>query len=418
MNDADRRHPRIARWVGLATLAILVFGFGCWSTLVLAFAGPGSDLVRGALVVGFGLASAGALVALFIRRWRWPGLGLFAALCLAVAVLWSGIAPTNDRDWQPEVAVLPFATIVGDEVTVHNIRNFDYRSETDYTVNYYDKRFDLRQLQTVDIVTSYWMGPAIAHVFLSFGFAGDDYLAISIEVRKPKGREYSTLGGLFRQYELIYVAADERDVIRLRTNYRRNPPEEVYIYRTRASSELGRRLFGEYMERINALRTHPEFYNTLTTNCTTAIWMNDRVNPERVPLNWKVVASGYVPEYLYEEGRLEDMGLSFPDLQRRAHVNARAMAADSARDFSQRIRDAGLATRGSASLQGVMQSYTQIKFPPISNLAFGGRRSRWRITAGGLSRGGIPRPTPRGLCATSGRRSSKRGARCPACTTA
>ena len=143
---------------------------------------------------------------------------------------------------------------------------------------------------------------------------------------------------MFRQYELIYVAADERDVVRLRTNYRRSPPEQVYLYRTKASNDVARRLFTEYMERLNALRTHPEFYNTLTTNCTTVIWTNDRVNPERVPLNWKIIASGYVPEYLYDEGRLEDMALSFVELQRHAHINARAMAADSAPDFSQRIR--------------------------------------------------------------------------------
>jgi len=323
-------------------LAVLVLGFGCWGTLLLAFAAPESGIERDALVLGFAVASAAALIALFIGRWRWPTLGVFAVLSLAVAVLWSRIAPTNDRDWQSDVAVLPYATVVNDEVTVHNIRNFDYRSETEYTIDYYDKRFNLRQLQTVDFVTSYWMGPAIAHVFLSFGFAGDDYLAISIEVRKPKGTQYSTLGGLFRQYELIYVVADERDVIRLRTNYRQNPPEDVYLYRTRSSNAIARRLFLEYMERINALRTHPEFYNTLTTNCTTAIWMNDRVNPERVPLSWKVVASGYVPEYLYEQGRLADMGLPFAELQRRAYINARASAADSAPDFSRRIRDAGM----------------------------------------------------------------------------
>jgi len=333
-----RRLLRVARWIGLAALATVVLGFGSWGTLLLAFAGPGAHAVHDALVLVFGLVSAAALVALFICRWRWPMLGLFATLCLAVAVVWSEIAPSNDREWRPEVAVLPYATLVGDQVTVHNIRNFDYRSETDYTVAYYDKTFDLRQLQTVDIVTSYWMGPAIAHVFLSFGFAGNNYLAMSIEVRKPKGQDYSTLAGLFRQYELIYVVADERDVIRLRTNYRRSPPEDVYVYRTRASNESGRRLFVEYLERINALKTQPQFYNTLTTNCTTVIWMNDRVNPARLPLNWKIVVSGYVPEYLYEQGRLEDMGLSFPDLQRHAHVNVRAMAADAASDFSQRIR--------------------------------------------------------------------------------
>jgi hypothetical protein len=182
------------------------------------------------------------------------------------------------------------------------------------------------------------MGPAIAHTFLSFEFAGGEHLAVSIETRKEQGEGYSTLKGFFRQYELFYVVSDERDVIRLRTNYRRDPPEDVYIYRVTGENESGRRLFMEYMNRINALRTKPEFYNTLTTNCTTNIWTNSHVNPGRVPLSWKILASGYVPEYLYEQGRLETRGLSFAELQRRAHVNARAKAANSAADFSRRIR--------------------------------------------------------------------------------
>ena len=123
-----------------------------------------------------------------------------------------------------------------------------------------------------------------------------------IEVRKPKGEGYSTLKGFFRQYELVYPVADERDVIRLRTNYRRDPPEDVYIYRAKASIEVRRRLFLEYMHRMSALRTQPEFYNTLTTNCTTNIWTNNHVNAGRVPLSWKILASGYVPQYLYEQG--------------------------------------------------------------------------------------------------------------------
>ena len=169
-----------------------------------------------------------------MRRWRWRAIGAFGVLCAGLAILWSSIEPTNERDWQPEVAVLPYATMEGDRVTVHNIRNFSYRSETDFTPAYYDKSFDLRELRSLDLVTSYWTGPAIAHVFVSFGFTGDEYLAISIEVRKPKGEGYSTLKGFFRQYELVYIVADERDLIRLRTNYRHDPPEDVYIYRVKA----------------------------------------------------------------------------------------------------------------------------------------------------------------------------------------
>ena len=329
---------RIVKGTALAALALLVVGIGIWGALLLEYAGPRNDPIRTVLVVGFALCAVGTIVALFVRRWRWRAIGAYALLCAALLVLWSSIEPTNERDWQPEVAVLPYATISGDRVTVHNIRNFDYRSETDFTPSYYDRTFDLRELQSVDIVTAYWTGPAIAHVFVSFGFTGDDHLAVSIEVRKPKGEGYSTLKGFFRQYELFYVVADERDVIRLRTNYRRDPPEDVYIYRATGEIESGRRLFMEYMNRINALRTKPEFYNTLTTNCTTTIWTNTHVNPGRVPLSWKILASGYVPEYLYEQGRLETRGLSFAELQRRAHVNDRARAADSAADFSRRIR--------------------------------------------------------------------------------
>ena len=329
---------RIANGAGLGVLGLFLLALGSWGTLLIAYAGLRNEIIRGALILGFCVAIIGAVMALFVPRWRRLGMGVLAALWGGLIVLWTSLEPTNDRDWHTEVALLPYATISADQVTVHNIRNFDYRSEDDYTVGYYDKTFDLRRLQSVDIVTSYWMGPAIAHVFVSFGFEDDSYLAISIEVRKPKGEVYSTLKGFFRQYELIYVAADERDVIRLRTNYRRNPPEQVYIYRTKASNEAGRRLFMEYMNRLNALRTKPEFYNTLTTNCTTVIWMNDHVNPSRVPLNWKIVVSGYAPEYLYQEGRLEDMGLSFAELQRRDYVNDRARAADSAANFSTRIR--------------------------------------------------------------------------------
>ena len=332
---------RFVKGVGLTALALLIAAIGVWGALLLEYAGPRSDRLRNALVIGFALAAAASLIAIFFRRWRWPAIGVYAVLCSGLAVLWSSLAPTNDRDWQTGLAVLAHATIDGDKVTIDNIRNFDYRSETDYTPAYYDKTFDLRELRSLDIVTSYWAGPAIAHFFVSFGFAGDDYLAISIEVRKPKGEGYSTLKGFFRQYELIYIVADERDVIRLRTNYRRDPPEDVYVYRIRGSTQAQRRLFLEYMDSLNALRTQPEFYNTVTTNCTTSIWTMIHANAGSTPWTWKILVNGYAPEYLYEQGRLEAMGLSFPELHERAHVNARAQAADKAADFSRRIRAGG-----------------------------------------------------------------------------
>ncbi len=301
--------------------------------------GPGGDKGRLVLAAAYGAAGLAAVVALLFRRGMRLALPVFAVALVAIGVWWSSIRPSNERDWQPEVARLAYATIDGDLVTVHNIRNFDYRTETDFTPAYYDRTYDLKKLDSGDLIAVYWMGPAIAHLFLSFGF-GDDHLAISIEARKEKGEGYSSAKGFFRQYELYYVVADERDVVRVRTNYRKDPPEDVYVYALRVPRENMRRVFLEYMRKLNGLREHPEFYNTLTTNCTTAILMNTRVNPESLPFSWKVLLSGYTPQYAYEKGRL-DRSLSFEELQRRSLVNAAGQAADQALDFSRRIR-AGL----------------------------------------------------------------------------
>lgn len=332
------RRATFRRVLAMLLIGLLTAAAGGWGTLALVFAGPAPFGLRYGLAGAFALATLATLVALGFHRWRRRALGGYLLLFAGLLVWWQSLEPSNRRDWQEDVAVLPYATIDGDQVTVHNIRNFAYRSETDYTPGYYDKRFDLRQLEGVDLVASYWMGPAIAHVFLSFAFAGGDHLAVSIETRKEKGESYSNLRGLFRQYELYYVVADERDVIRVRTNYRRNPPEEVYLYRIRAPIENGRRLFLEYLREINALHARPQFYNALTSNCTTSIWMNSRVNPDHLPLDWRLLVSGYVPQFLYQHGRLDDHGLPFAELRRRAHINGRAQAADGAEDFSRRIR--------------------------------------------------------------------------------
>jgi hypothetical protein len=322
----------------MTVLGLVIALTGVGGILALTFSGPDGGMARGSLAATFGVVTFMAIIGLTLRRWRSRALAAYFALFALLMLWWRGIEPSNERDWQPDVAVRPYADIEDDVVTVHNIRNFDYRSETDYTPAYYDRRFDLRKLEGADLVAVYWMGPAIAHIFVSFAFAGGDHLAVSIETRKEKGESYSTLKGFFRQYELYYVVADERDVIRLRTNYRNDPPEDVYIYRLQSPLENVRRVFLEYMSKINVLQTHPEFYNTLTTNCTTGIWLHTLVNPEHLPFSWKILASGYVPEYAYEAGRL-DTSFPFSELKRRAHINARAKAADGAADFSRLIRE-------------------------------------------------------------------------------
>jgi hypothetical protein len=341
--EASSAHPasalvrRAARAAGLLLIGLLMLGVTGWGVLALHYWDHANPTLRNALAAAWALAALALIVGFALRRWRWRSLATFTALFALLLAAWSAIAPSNDREWEPENAVLAYADIDGDRITLHNVRNFDYRTETDFTPAYYDRTFDLRQLDAVDMFTVYWMGPAIAHVFLSFGFTDGAHVAFSIETRREKGQAYSSLAGFFRQYTLYYAVGDERDIVRVRTDYRHDPPEQVYLYRLRGSEAAGKRLFLEYLRQINSLKQHAEWYNTLTSNCTNSIWFLARLNPAHVPYSWKVLVSGYLPEYLYEQGRL-DTSVPFEELQRRAYINPLAQAADQAADFSQRIR--------------------------------------------------------------------------------
>jgi len=245
--------------------------------------------------------------------------------------------PSNDREWQPLHAKLPRADFQGNYVTIYNIRNTEYRSEEDFTVRYYDKTFDLEKLKTVDfIVVPFPDNPAIAHTMLSFGFDDEDYLAVSVETRKEKHETYSALAGFFNQYEIIYVVGDERDLIQLRTHQWMN---DVYIYRTIATPEQARRLFIDVMERVNGLHDHPEFYNTLTNNCTTNIRRHvNHVFGEKIPRDYRVLLTGYSDRLAYELGLLESAG-TFEQTRSRARVNPAAYLYGDRADFSKKIRE-------------------------------------------------------------------------------
>ena len=316
--------------VVLRIAAVLAIG---WSMLALYYA---SGVTPGEARIVLALAPAVVVVVVAWRLGTFPALLVSAALFAGVLAWFLAIEPLNDRDWQPDVAKLPYATFAGSQVTVHNIRDFEYRKEFDYTPRYYDRTVDLNDIRTVDIVSVYWASDLIAHLFLSFGFEGGERIAISIETRKEKSEAYSTLAGFFRQYELVYVVASERDLIGLRTNYR-EPREDVYVYRTRATPLGARRLFLDYMKSINDLLERPEFYNTLTSNCTTVLAMHTQANPRPMPTSWKILASGLFAEYAYELGYLDD-SIPFSELRQRAYVNPRANEAGDADDFSQRIR--------------------------------------------------------------------------------
>jgi len=325
------------KFLKILLLVLTLIGTAAWAVLAIYFGDSQSSTLQTGVAATVGLFGLVTLVSLGFANWRKRLLIVYAVLFVAILNWWFAISPSNERQWQPDLAKLPYATFDGDLVTVHDIRNFDYRSEFDYTPAYYSKTFDINKLDGIDLFAVYWMGPAIAHTIASFSFGDKDHLAVSIEARKELNEGYSTIKGFFRQYELTYIVADERDVIRLRTNYRKDPVEDVYLYRLKAPQENARRLFLEYIEQINELHDKPAFYNTLLDNCTTAIWLNTRVNQDHLPFSWKILLSGYVPEYLYQSGRLNTQ-LPFEQLQQQAHINSVAHSVDQSPDFSQLIR--------------------------------------------------------------------------------
>ena len=280
-----------------------------------------------AAVYGLGMLAAW----IFVRR-PWKMVVTVAGFAV-VLLWWLSLQPSNHRDWQRDLAVLPYADIHGDQITIHDIRNCTYRTETDFDVQHYDHTYDLAALRTVDLYLVTWGSPDIAHTMVSFGFTNGDYVCFSIETRKEKGESYSAVKGLFRQFELTYIIADERDVVRLRTNYRQG--EEVCLYRLQVTPAQARKFFLDYVHRANELHDHAEWYNALTDNCTIAI-RTQRAAADRAPWNWRMLLNGHLDELLYERGTIVT-NLPFAELKKLSNINARAKAADPA-DFSQQIR--------------------------------------------------------------------------------
>lgn len=301
-----------------------------WAALAILFSNlPG--MLRPWIAAIF---ACGSLVVLIGRYGDSRGrMGILAA-CAVVLVWWLCMSPSNSRNWQPDVVLLPWADIQGTRVTIHNIRNCDYRSETDYTVRHYDRTFDLAGLKSVDLSLVYWGSPYIAHTMLSFGFEDGGTVCFSAETRKQIGEAYSTIKGFFRQYELTYVVADERDLIGLRTNYR---GEQVYLYRLDYSAELVRKIFLAYLRKVNSLKARPEWYNALTGNCMTSFHINTAPYNPDARLDWRLIVNGFMDEMLYERKAI-DTSLPFPELKKRSLINGRVKGLDKSPDFSQLIR--------------------------------------------------------------------------------
>jgi Domain of unknown function (DUF4105) len=264
-----------------------------------------------------------------------------AALLLAGgAALWVPVRPSNARDWTPDNARLARATVRGDSLFVSNVRHARYASEADFTVAWEERAYDLRELESawfvVEPFEERWEGPA--HTLVSFGFRGGEYLAVSVEIRKEEGERYSMLKGVMKRFELVYVVADERDVVKLRSNHRR---DDVYVYPVRAPREKVRAMLVDMMARVEELAEEPEFYNTFTNNCTSNLVRHvNRVTPRRVPpFSPRVLLPGYSDRLAYELGMI-DTSLPFEDARERFRINDRALRWADAPDFSRRIREA------------------------------------------------------------------------------
>jgi len=320
-----------------------VFRFLAWA-LGWTAAALGTVWAFGALYFDFPKASRFAAILFVIAvfasvifvRGKLLKLGIVFGACALVAASWLTLNPSNDGAWQPDVAETPWAEINGDEVTFHNVRNCDYRTDTDFTTHWETRTVRLSQITGMDLFIMYWGSPWMAHPIVSFRFADALPLCFSIETRKTIGQEYSALRGLFRQYTLIYIVADERDSVRVRSKYRHG--EDVYLYRTLASPEQSRARFLEYINATNTLRDHPRWYNALTSNCTTNIRTQRSMN-KRTPWDWRMLVNGKADEMLYERHLIATGGLPFAELKERSHINKRANAADQDPDFSRQIRE-------------------------------------------------------------------------------
>ena len=323
---------KVLRWSLWTLVTLVLVVWFVWTALTLWFSNLQQAWLRQCLALVY-VAWLG--VALVLLRPRWHGLRVALVSSLLVALVYSMTEPSNTRDWQPEVATAPTIDVDGERVTVHGVRNFHYRSETDFDARWEDRSYDLSRLRTLDLVMSYWGPVDYCHTFLSFGFDGGEQLAASVEVRKEVGEGYSTWGGFFKRFELIYVFGDERDLIGVRTNHR---GENVYLYRLRVRPEPLRELFLNYVRFANELARTPQFYKVIRNSCGVNILHRVAETGRTVFVGRDALLNGYWDRHLFGQGALHP-GLPFDELRERSRIDDRAREAGEAPDFSRRIRE-------------------------------------------------------------------------------
>ncbi len=316
----------LAKAIGFLFRLLLI----AWASLAIYYSNLPWPWLRLVMAVAF---AAFAIWAFWLSHRRHMTVVL-AVLFLGVVGWWISISPSHDREWRPEVAVMPRATIDGDRVRLTSVRNFDYRSRNDFTVRHEEREVRLSHLTGLDFYVSYWSEGLVGHTFLSFIFDNAPPLSISIETRPELGEGFAPIASLFKQFELIYVVGDERDLVGVRANHRQ---ETVYLYRLNTSAEDARRLLMVYLTRINELADRPEFYHLLSNSCTINIVRYANAAGRTGRFDIRHLFNGLVDSYLYHSGRV-DTTLPFEELRQRSLINGAAQAAEGAPDFSQRIR--------------------------------------------------------------------------------
>jgi hypothetical protein len=321
---------RLPRWLFAAVWFLCRAVLILWATLAIYYSNLPWPALRLALAIAFAAFAVAAI-------WVAPGRRMSAALIvlyLGVIAWWLSISPSNDRQWRPEVAVMPRALIDGDRVHLTGVRDFKYRSRDDFTVHYEERELSLSHLSGVDFYVSYWSEGPVAHTFLSFIFDNVPPLSISIETRPEVGEGFAPIASLFKQFELIYVVGDEQDIVGVRTNYRL---ETVYLYHMNTSPEMARQLLLIYLTRINELADRPEFYHLLSNSCTINIIRYANAAGRVGGYDIRHLLNGMIDGYLYDSGRI-NTSLPYEELRRRSLINQAAQAADGAPDFPERIR--------------------------------------------------------------------------------
>jgi hypothetical protein len=313
--------------------AFIIAPLGAWSALALWFQFPAPEVLRGAAAVLFAALGLGTIAALFMRR-SLIALAVFAIAFAGLLVWWSTIKPPLDGDWAPDVARQTTGTVNGDILTLSDVRDFDWRTDKNFTERWGPRSYDLSKLKTLDLFLAYWAGPEMAHVIMSFGFEDGDHIAWSVEVRRERNGEFSPVADAFKSHTLVYLATTERDSVRLRTNVR---GEDVRLYRLNTQPDRARALLKEYVAESTALAQQPKFYNSITANCATVVFKLVRAAGSTLPFDWRLVVNGFLPGYLYDHGAVVTT-MPLAELMERARVSEKARAADASPDFSRLIR--------------------------------------------------------------------------------